>query len=168
MIVRNIISPLVANVVEGHLEQLNAQLREVRSSFVAHGQYGSSRMALAAREASEASIKHIAESIVQVVKQVLDATRISATEESEAEAKDAYMFELSAAVTRVEALLKENSGQYFQPVSVSTSSADGKTGTDHGSCSNACLFCQKHSDTLVTPSPRRLPHVHYHHPETPG
>lgn len=118
-------SPLVAPLVEGYLVELNNQLRDVRSSFMAHGQFGSSRMAISAREACEASLRNIAESIVTTFKQLLDANSILISEESEAEAKDAFMFELSAAVARVEVLLKENSGQYFQPISIDTLSNAG-------------------------------------------
>jgi hypothetical protein len=125
MTVRDIVSPLVAQVVEDCLVELNIQLREVRSSFVAHGQFGSSRMALSAREACEASARKIAESIVAVFEEVINADRIPTSEGSEAEAKDAFMSELSAAVARVEIFQKDNSGQYFQPISLTTLSNGG-------------------------------------------
>lgn len=125
MTVRNIVAPLIAPVVDGCLVDLNSQLREIRSSFVAHGQSGSSRMALSVREACEASVRSMAESIAAVFEQVLDAGRISTSEGSEAEAKDAFMSELSAAAARVEAFQRDNSGQYFQPIPVTTLSNGG-------------------------------------------
>jgi hypothetical protein len=125
MTARDIISPLVAQLIGSNLVELNSQLREVRSSFAAHGQFGSSRMAISAREVCEASARKMAESLFTVFEEALKAKRIASSVEAEAEAKDAFMFELSAAFARVEALQRDNSGQYFQPISVATLSTAG-------------------------------------------
>ena len=112
------VASLLAFPIDQHLSTLNEELRQIRTEAIEHGQFGGSRMALATRATCEKSLARAAEIILEQLIQSIESNDQDMRDELSAEAKDIFMMELSRFNSRIEQVQRENSGSYFQVISL--------------------------------------------------